>query len=132
MSNIRVGGAAARATDVLGHVYEYFLEQFALAEGRKGGEFYTPRSVVQPAGGDAGALHAGACTTRAAAPSGMFVQSLAFIRAHASGNGNGGRARARHLDLRAGVELHDVAHGADEPGYSGYRGSASSTATRFP
>ena len=39
-SNIRVGGAEAQADDVLGPVYEYFLEQFALAEGRKGGEFY--------------------------------------------------------------------------------------------
>ena len=47
VSNIKVGGAEARATDVLGSVYEYFLEQFALAEGRKGGEFYTPRSVVR-------------------------------------------------------------------------------------
>ena len=47
VSNIQVGGAEARATDVLGNVYEYFLEQFALAEGRKGGEFYTPRSVVR-------------------------------------------------------------------------------------
>ena len=47
VSNIRVGGAEAQATDVLGRVYEYFLEQFALAEGRKGGEFYTPRSVVR-------------------------------------------------------------------------------------
>ena len=47
VSNIKVGGAEARATDVLGNVYEYFLEQFALAEGRKGGEFYTPRSVVR-------------------------------------------------------------------------------------
>ena len=47
VSNIRLGGADARATDVLGSVYEYFLEQFALAEGRKGGEFYTPRSVVR-------------------------------------------------------------------------------------
>ena len=40
MSNIQVGGTEAQATDVLGRVYEYFLEQFALAEGRKGGEFY--------------------------------------------------------------------------------------------
>ena len=47
VSNIKVGGAEARATDVLGSVYEYFLEQFALAEGHKGGEFYTPRSVVR-------------------------------------------------------------------------------------
>ena len=35
-----------RASDVLGRVYEYFLAQFASAEGKKGGEFYTPRSVV--------------------------------------------------------------------------------------
>ena len=56
VSNIRVGGADARATDVLGSVYEYFLEQFALAEGRKGGEFYTPRSVVRLLVGDAGAV----------------------------------------------------------------------------
>ena len=47
VSNIKVGGTEAQATDVLGSVYEYFLEQFALAEGRKGGEFYTPRSVVR-------------------------------------------------------------------------------------
>ena len=47
VSNIRVGGVEAQADDVLGQVYEYFLEQFALAEGRKGGEFYTPRSVVR-------------------------------------------------------------------------------------
>ena len=33
--------------DTLGHVYEYFLGQFALAEGKKGGQFYTPRSVVK-------------------------------------------------------------------------------------
>jgi len=37
----------AQATDVLGRVYEYFLSQFAGAEGKRGGEFYTPRSVVQ-------------------------------------------------------------------------------------
>ena len=47
VSGIKLGGAEARTSDVLGHVYEYFLEQFALAEGRKGGEFYTPRSVVE-------------------------------------------------------------------------------------
>ena len=32
--------------DILGHVYEYFLGQFALAEGKKGGQFYTPKSIV--------------------------------------------------------------------------------------
>ena len=42
ISNIRVGDAEARSKDVLGRVYEYFLSQFASAEGKKGGEFYTP------------------------------------------------------------------------------------------
>ena len=93
VSNIKVGGAEARATDVLGSVYEYFLEQFALAEGRKGGEFYTPRSVVrllvemlQP--------YRGRVYDPCCGSSGMFVQSVEFIEAHASGNGNGGRATA--------------------------------------
>jgi type I restriction enzyme M protein len=45
ISNIKVGDEAARAKDVLGRVYEYFLSQFASAEGKKGGEFYTPRCV---------------------------------------------------------------------------------------
>ncbi|HRT31506.1 MAG TPA: type I restriction-modification system subunit M N-terminal domain-containing protein, partial [Anaerolineae bacterium] len=40
ISNIQVGDEAARAKDVLGRVYEYFLSQFASAEGKKGGEFY--------------------------------------------------------------------------------------------
>ena len=42
VSNIRVGDAESRSRDVLGRVYEYFLSQFASAEGKKGGEFYTP------------------------------------------------------------------------------------------
>ena len=93
VSNIKVGGSEARATDVLGGVYEYFLEQFAIAEGRKGGEFYTPRSVVrllvemlQP--------YQGRVYDPCCGSSGMFVQSVEFIQAHASGNGNGGRATA--------------------------------------
>ena len=45
--NIRVGDADARSRDVLGRVYEYFLSQFASAEGKKGGEFYTPRCIVK-------------------------------------------------------------------------------------
>ncbi len=47
ISNIRVGDEASRAKDELGRVYEYFLSQFASAEGKKGGEFYTPRCVVK-------------------------------------------------------------------------------------
>jgi len=47
ITNIQIGDAASRAKDVLGRVYEYFLSQFASAEGKKGGEFYTPRCVVK-------------------------------------------------------------------------------------
>ena len=47
ITNIQVGDSDARSKDVLGRVYEYFLSQFASAEGKKGGEFYTPRCVVK-------------------------------------------------------------------------------------
>jgi len=47
VSNVALGDAKARSADVLGHVFEYFLGEFALAEGKKGGQFYTPRSVVE-------------------------------------------------------------------------------------
>ena len=92
ISNIKVGDRASRAKDVLGRVYEYFLSQFASAEGKKGGEFYTPRSVVrllvemiEP--------YKGRVYDPCCGSSGMFVQSMEFIRAHASGNGNGGKAK---------------------------------------
>ena len=92
ISNIRVGDEEARSRDVLGRVYEYFLSQFASAEGKKGGEFYTPRCVVkllvemlEP--------YRGRVYDPCCGSSGMFVQSVEFIRAHASGNGNGGAAR---------------------------------------
>jgi len=93
ISNIRVGDEASRAKDVLGRVYEYFLSQFASAEGKKGGEFYTPRCVVkllvemlEP--------YRGRVYDPCCGSSGMFVQSVEFIRAHAKGNGNGGKAKA--------------------------------------
>jgi len=47
VGNIALGNAKARSADILGHVFEYFLGEFALAEGKKGGQFYTPRSVVE-------------------------------------------------------------------------------------
>ena len=68
VSNIRIGDAEARAKDVLGRVYEYFLSQFASAEGKKGGEFYTPRCVVKLPRCSS-PTRAG-CTTPAAAPRG--------------------------------------------------------------
>ena len=92
VGNIRVGDADARSRDVLGRVYEYFLSRFADAEGKRGGEFYTPRCVVkllvemlEP--------YRGRVYDPCCGSSGMFVQSVEFIRAHASGNANGGAAR---------------------------------------
>lgn len=94
VSNIEVGTEAARSKDVLGRVYEYFLSQFASAEGKKGGEFYTPRCVVallvemlEPF---EGRVYDPCCGS-----SGMFVQSVEFIRAHQSGNGNGSRVNTQ-------------------------------------
>ena len=106
VSNIKVGGAEAKATDVLGSVYEYFLEQFALAEGRKGGEFYTPSSVVrllvemlQP--------YQGRVYDPCCGSSGMFVQSIKFIQAHATGNGNARPApRSSGAQTAAAVSIY--------------------------
>ena len=47
IANIALGNAKSRSADVLGHVFEYFLGEFALTEGKKGGQFYTPKSVVE-------------------------------------------------------------------------------------
>ena len=96
VSNIRVGDEEARSKDVLGRVYEYFLSQFASAEGKKGGEFYTPRCIVkllvemlEPF---EGRVYDPCCGS-----SGMFVQSIEFINAHATGNGIGTRASRPRL-----------------------------------
>ena len=88
VSNIVVGDEDARAHDVLGRVYEYFLSRFASAEGKKGGEFYTPRCSVEMLEPYKGRVYGPCCGS-----SGMFVQPVAFIDAHATGNGNGGKAR---------------------------------------
>ena len=92
ISNIRVGDAEARSRDVLGQTYEYFLAEFASAEGKKGGEFYTPRSIVRLLVEMLQPFH-GRVYDPCCGSAGMFVQSREFIEAHASGNGNGGRAR---------------------------------------
>jgi len=87
INNIKVGDEASRAKDVLGRVYEYFLSQFASAEGKKSGEFYTPRCLVkllvemlEP--------YRGGVYDPCCGSSGMFVQSVEFIRADAEGNGS--------------------------------------------
>lgn len=72
-----------KSKDILGHVYEYFLGEFALAEGKKGGQYYTPKSIVtlivemlQP--------FKGRVYDPAMGSGGFFVQSEEFIEAHAN------------------------------------------------
>ncbi len=81
VGNIALGDAKARSADVLGHVFEYFLGEFALAEGKKGGQFYTPRSVVEllvemleP--------YKGRVLDPCCGSGGMFVQSEKFVEDH--------------------------------------------------
>jgi type I restriction enzyme M protein len=81
IGNIALGDAKSRSADVLGHVFEYFLGEFALAEGKKGGQFYTPRSVVEllvkmleP--------YKGRVFDPCCGSGGMFVQSEKFIKEH--------------------------------------------------
>ena len=81
MSGIGLGTQAHREKDTLGRVYEYFLSRFASAEGRGGGEFYTPSSIVrvlvellEP--------YQGRVYDPCCGSGGMFVQSVKFIDAH--------------------------------------------------
>ena len=75
-------GSAGKGKDVLGFVFEYFLGQFADAEGKKGGQFYTPQSIVKVlvdvlAPEPEKRVYDGACGS-----GGMFVQSERFIEMH--------------------------------------------------
>lgn len=70
-----------RKHDTLGRVYEYFLSQFASQEGRKGGEFYTPRSVVRVLV-EMLAPYKGRVFDPCCGSGGMFVQSEKFVEAH--------------------------------------------------
>jgi len=81
ISGIAMGEGKDKSRDVLGRVYEYFLGQFAGSEGKRGGEFYTPRSVVrtmvemlQP--------HKGRVYDPCCGSGGMFVQSEKFVESH--------------------------------------------------
>lgn len=100
ISDARFGGSENKpAQDVLGEVYEYFLGNFARAEGKRGGEFYTPRSVVQllveileP--------YEGRVYDPACGSGGMFVQAAKFIEAH--------RGRGHKADIAVyGQELNE-------------------------
>ena len=81
VSTIGFGGDANTARDILGQVYEYFLGQFASAEGKKGGQFYTPASIVNTLVAVL-APHKGQVYDPCCGSGGMFVQSEKFIEAH--------------------------------------------------
>jgi type I restriction enzyme M protein len=81
IGTIGLGDSENRSKDILGRVYEYFLGQFADAEGKKGGQFYTPRSIVkllvemiEP--------YKGRVLDTCCGSGGMFVQSEKFVQAH--------------------------------------------------
>ncbi len=81
ISGIALNEEGDRSKDILGRVYEYFLGQFAGAEGKRGGEFYTPRSVVrvlvemlEP--------YTGRVYDPCCGSGGMFVQSEKFVQEH--------------------------------------------------
>jgi type I restriction enzyme M protein len=81
VSTIGFGSSAAEARDVLGQVYEYFLGMFASAEGKRGGQFYTPRSIVKTLVAVL-APHHGKVYDPCCGSGGMFVQSEEFILSH--------------------------------------------------
>ncbi len=81
VSTIGFGDDPGKARDVLGQVYEYFLGQFASAEGKKGGQFYTPASIVKTLVSVL-APHHGKVYDPCCGSGGMFVQSEKFIEAH--------------------------------------------------
>ncbi len=82
-----LGHAEQRGRDVLGRVYEYFLTRFASAEGKNGGQFYTPRSVVRllvaMLAPTSGTVYDPACGS-----GGMFVQSERFLVEHGGHHGD--------------------------------------------
>ncbi len=88
IATIGLGDADNRSKDILGRVYEYFLGQFASAEGKKGGEFYTPRHVVRLlvemlAPHENSRVYDPCCGS-----GGMFVQSESFVEMHGGRRGS--------------------------------------------
>ena len=81
IGTIGLGSEEDRSKDILGRVYEYFLSQFASAEGKKGGQFYTPRCVVQTLV-EMLAPYKGRVYDPCCGSGGMFVQSEKFVEAH--------------------------------------------------
>lgn len=98
VSTAVLGTKDAQSKDILGRVFEYFLGEFALAEGKKGGQFYTPESVVkllvemlEP--------YEGRVFDPCCGSGGMFVQSEKFIKAHQDHYASTSSAQAKKIQL---------------------------------
>ena len=108
IGTIGLGDAANRSKDILGRVYEYFLSQFASAEGKKGGQFYTPRCVVR------------VLVEMLAPYKGRGLRSLLrlgrHVRAEREIRRGPRRPDRRHRGLRPGIQPDDTAAGDDESG----------------
>ena len=113
IATIGLGDAENRSKDVLGRVYEYFLSQFASAEGKKGGQFYTAALRRPAAGRDARALQGPRLRP--------LLRLRRDVRAERGIHRGPRRPHRRHLDLRPGVELHHLAAGQDEPRHPRHR-----------
>ena len=81
IGNIALGDEASKSKDILGRVYEYFLGEFALAEGRKGGQFFTPKSIVQTMV-EMIEPYKGRVFDPCCGSGGMFVMSEKFVENH--------------------------------------------------
>jgi type I restriction enzyme M protein len=81
IGTIGLGSKEHQSKDILGRVYEYFLSEFALSEGKKGGQFYTPRSVVRVLV-EMLAPYKGRVFDPCCGSGGMFVQSEKFVEKH--------------------------------------------------
>lgn len=122
IGTIGLGDKENRSKDILGRVYEYFLSQFASAEGKKGGQFYTPRCVVRVLV-EMLAPYKGRVFDPCCGSGGMFVQSESFVEAHGGrigdisvygqeSNPTTWRLAQMNLAIR-GIEAHLGQHHAD-------------------
>jgi type I restriction enzyme M protein len=81
IGSIQLNDLASRSKDILGRVFEYFLTQFASAEGKNGGQFYTPSCIVRLLVGML-APYKGRIYDPCCGSGGMFVQSEKFVESH--------------------------------------------------
>lgn len=81
VGRIALGDEASKSKDILGRVYEYFLGEFASLEGKKGGQFYTPKSIVRLMVEMIEPYH-GRIFDPACGSGGMFIMSEKFVKEH--------------------------------------------------